>query len=394
MRIWLDVTLLLTSSRANGIVRTESECAKHFLNFKDIRFCNFDESNGYYINVDRTLVEERVLCVKQGEKSSTSKPVFELAETHRSLSRFKAGDVYISMGLDWGQKSLQCLYQWKQDIGLKIILCCYDILPIQSPHFFVTDIAPRFAKYFTDVAWCADKILCISDYSRRSLLQFLQEVEAPIPELSVVRLGSDVSDPIQPASASIVNILRKRYVLFVSTIERRKNHEILYRAYTRLIDSGAINIPLLVFVGMPGWGVNDLLADFQFDPRIQSYIRMLNHISDNDLAYLYRHAEFTVYPSLSEGWGLPVAESLAHGKFCLASNKASIPEVGGDLIDYIDPWDIRAWTEKLKRYFDHPELVAEKEAKIRLKYHATTWNETSTFILEEAKKLSTKRFLL
>jgi glycosyltransferase involved in cell wall biosynthesis len=386
MRIWLDVSLVLSWSRATGIVRTESQCAKHFLNFKDVHFCNFDESKGHYINVDRRLVEESLLRIKGGE-ALPSKPVFELAETHSALSRFNAADIYISMGLDWGQKSLHRLYQLKQDIGLKIILCCYDIIPIQSPHFFVMDIAPRFAKYFTDVAWCADKILCISDYSRRSLLQFLQEVGAPIPELSVVRLGSEVCDPMRPASASIINILRKRYVLFVSTIERRKNHETLYRAYTRLIDSGATNIPLLVFVGMPGWGVNDLLIDLQFDPRVQPYIRILNHIADNDLAYLYRHAEFTLYPSLSEGWGLPVAESLAYGKFCLASNTASIPEVGGDLIDYLDPWDIRAWTDNLKRYFDHPEMVAEKETKIRLKYHATTWNETSAFILAEAKKL-------
>jgi glycosyltransferase involved in cell wall biosynthesis len=389
MRIWLDVTTLLSWNRAAvGIVRVESECAKYFLNFHDICFCNFNQNYGYYTNVDRTLVEKALLRVKQGGNASQSKPVFLLAESHGVLFPFKAGDIYISMGLDWDQKNLKYLYQLKQDIGFKILLFCYDIIPIHSPHLCVGDVAPIFAKYFTDVAWCADKILCISDYSRRSLSQFLQEVGAPIPDLSVVRLGSEVSEPVQPASASIIDILRKRYILFVSTIERRKNHETLYRAYTQLIDAGISKIPLLVFVGMPGWGVNDLLADLQFDPRIQPYIRILNHISDNDLAYLYRHAEFTVFPSLYEGWGLPVAESLAHGKFCLASNTASIPEVGGDLIDYLDPWDIPAWTEQLKYYFDHPEIVAEKEAKIRLQYRTTTWSETSAFILAEAKKLS------
>jgi glycosyltransferase involved in cell wall biosynthesis len=302
---------------------------------------------------------------------------------------FKTADVYVSMGLDWDQKNLEYLYQLKQDCELRVVLFCYDIIPVRLPHLCAGDVAPGFAKYFTNAAWCADKILCISDWSRRDLEQFLREVGAPIPDLSVVHLGSEVPQgPGQLPSAEIADILQRRYVLFVSTIERRKNHETLYRAYSRLINGGATDLPLLVFVGMSGWGVNDLLSDLRLDPRIQPYIRMLNQVSDSDLSLLYEHCEFTVFPALYEGWGLPVAESLAYGKFCLASNAASIPEVGGNLIEYLDPWDIPAWTERLGRYFSHPEAVAEKEVKIRLEYRPNSWDETGAFVLAAAKQLA------
>lgn len=471
MSIWLDVTTILSWNRpALGVVRVETECARHFLNSmqSDIRFCQYNHSGSRYVDIDRKYVEGALARIGQGGDQQPSavpgavdpavpvlsremrlkrrlvsmmhclprkarEAAFRFASSRREVffsglrayremkfafrtlispnvsssltdsvvpnlvpnpdtqaPIFEAGDVYVSMGLDWDQKNLEYLYQLKQDIGFGVVLFCYDIIPIKFPHLCVGDVAPGFAQYFTNVAWCADTILCISDCSLRDLSQFLQEVGAPVPELSVVRLGSEVSrEPGQLPSASVADILRRRYLLFVSTIERRKNHETIYRAYTRLIDAGVTDIPLLVFVGMPGWGVSDLLADLRFDPRIQPYIRILGQVSDGDLSLLYRHTEFTVFPSLYEGWGLPVAESLAYGKFCLASNAASIPEVGGNLIEYLDPWDVPEWTERLRRYFDHPEAVAEKEAIIRLEYRAPGWDETGAFVLAAAKQLAT-----
>ena len=115
---------------------------------------------------------------------------------------------------------------------------------------------------------------------------------------------------------------------------------------------------------MPGWGVDGLLSDLRLDFRIKPYVKILNHVSDGDLALLYQYAEFTVFPSLYEGWGLPIAESLAFGKFCLASNAASIPEVGGALVEYLDPWDLPAWAERLKWYFDSPRRGCRKESTL------------------------------
>lgn len=307
------------------------------------------------------------------------------AAVERPAVPFAPGDVYLSMGLDWDQKDLAYLYAQKRALGFKVLLFCYDVIPVKLPHLCVGDVAASFAHYFANVAWCADEILCISECTRSDLRLLLAELGTPQPPLSVIKLGC-----LLPALAAdlvsrdVAEVLGRPYILFVSTIERRKNHETLYRAYTRLLDQGEKDLPLLVFVGMPGWGVQDLMADLSFDHRTRDLIKVLNHVADADLAMLYRQALFTVFPSLYEGWGLPVAESLAAGKFCLASRAASIPEVGGDLIEYVDPWDVPAWAERLHFYISRPDAVAERESRIREVYRPTSWPACAEDILQRA----------
>ena len=101
-------------------------------------------------------------------------------------------------------------------------------------------------------------------------------------------------------------------------------------------------------------------------PVHQRSYRALGHANDAELRALYENCEFFVYPSLYEGWGLPVAEALAFGKFVLASDRGSIPEVGGDLVEYIDPWNASAWAEAIsdistiRRSFKAGQSVFEK----------------------------------
>ena len=103
--------------------------------------------------------------------------------------------------------------------------------------------------------------------------------------------------PVQAAT-------KQPFILFVSTIERRKNHEVLYRAYHLLARQGTIeSLPKLVFVGMPGWGVGDLLKEIELDPLTRGMIIQLHHVSDGELSYLYKKALFCVFPSLYEGVG-------------------------------------------------------------------------------------------
>jgi len=262
---------------------------------------------------------------------------------------------------------------------------------VKFPHLVVARVAAAFPRYLGDAAQCADEILCNSECSGRDLRDFLESEGLPAPALSVVRLGCEIAaESAAPPSDSVAEVLESRYVLFVSTIERRKNHETLYRAYTRLADESEVDLPLLVFVGWIGWGVTELMSDLRADPRARRYVRVLSRVSDSDLARLYQNAYFTVYPSLYEGWGLPVAESLAYGKFCLASDAGSIPEVGGDLVEYVDPWDIPRWAQRLSWYFSHPEEVEKRAAAIRSSYRPSGWRETGAAVLSAADALAAR----
>jgi glycosyltransferase involved in cell wall biosynthesis len=308
------------------------------------------------------------------------------------LFELPRGSTYISLGLDWNYKDMAQLYRIKKAQDLKMLLFCYDIIPIRLPHLCVADVSRQFAHYFVDLAWCADLILCISKSSQRDLTDFLTTMSVPQPHTEVIRLGADIL-PGQGQAGQVSDLITDHtnapYILFVSTIERRKNHEILYRAYTRLAEEG-LALPQLIFVGMPGWGVGELHADLALDPRTQGRIVVLNHVNDVELAHLYQNASFTVYPSLYEGWGLPVAESLAYGKFCLCANTSSLPEVGEQWVEYLDPWDLPAWVERLRHFITHPQDIAQRNAAISAGYNPHPWRQTAAEIYRQAIALANR----
>lgn len=389
MNIWLDVTTTLTWRRpALGIIRVEAETLRYFLaaSSEKIRFCRFDQETRKYAEVPPSMAAAALARLDAGGRETpflVSPPDGKEAE-----QAFHAGDIYISLGLDWDQKDLPYLYLLKKKVDLKVILFCYDIIPILLPECCVPGVPEKFPEYFADVAWCSDSILSISECSRKDLRKYLESIGAPIPMLSVIRLGGDLPATItRPPSPEIAGIIKKKYILFVSTIEARKNHTTLYQSYRKLLQSGDSDIPHLIFVGMPGWGVDNLMTNLQKDHETRPYIHCLHHVSDSDLMHLYKNCLFTVYPSRYEGWGLPVAESLAYGKFCLASDAAAIPEIGGDLIEYLPPQNEELWAERLAWYFRNPEAINKRQKAIQQSYRISTWQETGAMILNAALAL-------
>ena len=297
---------------------------------------------------------------------------------------FSRGDRFVSMGLDWDMLDIPLLYRLKTATGMHVTLMCYDIIPVLFPQYVVQPPA-RFGSYLTELAWCADHVTCISECTQRDFRRFIEKMGGRLPQTSVIHLGSTIAAPApapdaegQPAQLSpqVEALADRPFVLFVSTIERRKNHELLYRCWVRLKEQG-VDVPRLVFVGMPGWGVSDLLNDIRLDPNLQGDIVMLNHVSDQELAWLYRHCMFTVYPSLYEGWGLPVVESLAWGRYCLCSNAASIPEAGGPWCDYLDPWDLPAWVAHLRVLVTDPASLAQRHDAIACGFVPVSWSQTA-----------------
>jgi glycosyltransferase involved in cell wall biosynthesis len=195
----------------------------------------------------------------------------------------------------------------------------------------------------------------------------------PLPRVEVVELGSGLSDRPLDADEKVIGFPRP-FVLFVSTIEVRKNHRLLVRVWRRLLERhGADAIPTLIFAGQIGWLVDDLMADLAASGYLGGKIVLMPGLSEAELRQAYRSCLFTVFPSLCEGWGLPVAESLVQGKFCVASNCTSIPEVGGDLIDYFDPTDDDDALAKIERVLLDPAYLAAREARLRAQYRPRTW---------------------
>jgi glycosyltransferase involved in cell wall biosynthesis len=141
-------------------------------------------------------------------------------------------------------------------------------------------------------------------------------------------------------------------------------------------------VPKLALVGRPGWLINDLLAQLHADPVTKGHLVLSRDACDEELIWLYRHCLFTVYPSFYEGWGLPVAESLSFGKYCLASQAASMPEIGGELCDYHDPLDLEGFLRLVERPLFDPAFLSQREQRVRERYRPTTWRDCAARVLE------------
>ena len=174
------------------------------------------------------------------------------------------------------------------------------------------------------------------------------------------------------------------YVLFVSTVEARKNHLLAFRAWRRMVEEmGAERVPTLVFAGRVGWLVADLMQQLANCGWLGGKVVMVADPTDAELGALYRGCRFTLFPSLYEGWGLPVSESLSFGKVCVASNRTSVPEAGGRCCLYLDPEDITGATEVIRRACTDDALIAAMEARIRDEFTPTPWRRTAEVLAAE-----------
>ena len=104
---------------------------------------------------------------------------------------------------------------------------------------------------------------------------------------------------------------------------------------------------------------------------------------------MYERCLFTVYPSLYEGWGLPIAESLKNGKFVLASSSSSIPEVGGSYVEYLDPWDAAEWASRILFYATNREELGSRESDIAKGFAPFAWQDTVATVWSEVDLLLT-----
>jgi glycosyltransferase involved in cell wall biosynthesis len=219
-----------------------------------------------------------------------------------------------------------------------------------------------------------DLIFSISENTKRDVTDWLRQNKLKVPPITVVRLGDDFSR-VNPQKPSVE--IPKEYILCVGTVEARKNHTLLYYAYKLAIQKGIV-MPHIIIVGRVGWLSNDIYELISSDPQVKDKFIFLHGISDNELNWLYKNSLFSVYPSFYEGWGLPIAESIAHGTPVIASNTSSMPEIAGELIDYFSPTStdecLGAMVKLLK-----PENRRDAQERIQ-KYKPASWDQSYDII--------------
>ena len=228
----------------------------------------------------------------------------------------------------------------------------------------------------------ADHVLVNSEATKRDLLRVGAELGRGLDpaDVAVIRLDADFRTPglapLPDRALETWGLAGEPFVVLVSTVEGRKGHAAAFDAWAALIARhGAGAVPRLVCVGKRGWLSGPAYRRLEDDPVLAGRVSMLEAVADAELALLYRACLFTLYPSLYEGWGLPITEALCYGKPVIASDTSSLPEAGGEFAVYVEPGSVPALTVAAERMiFDVPYRDGTA-ARIRAGFRPRRWSD-------------------
>jgi len=365
-----------------GIVRVERELAKFIFAYKNIDYAIWDDEALILRKLERWQVRN-ILSEKWCDNNKN-----QLSYQSSSLHAFDLSnmDVFISVGLDWDNSQIYKIYNHLVMYGSQLVATCYDLVPIIYPEFTVRrDFYQLFKKHLIDIAHTATVVWVSSDSIRSSLIDFWISagVDAHLPEVCIVPLASLVFSEIPQLSNNDTNTLqhtlsRGDYVLYVSSLEARKNHRLLVNVWRELHRQRGSLCPRLVFVGMRGWGTDDLLSQIgRMKVFKEDKITWLEGVSDALLYHLYTNCLFTVFPSTYEGWGLAATESLSHGKICVVANNSALPEATQGLMPQYHPYDYMGWSAEIARLVDDHLYRLTLEESIVENYVNRSWADFS-----------------
>jgi glycosyltransferase involved in cell wall biosynthesis len=297
------------------------------------------------------------------------------------------GNTIILLGAFWGLGNSVRDFIPSKRAGVRIGAYVYDIIPVTHPEFCDEALVTDFSMAICELCAAADFILTISDATQIALRDFIAKNGGRAIPMMTVPLAHHLtraSDETVDWPAKLRAVKGKRYVAYVSTIEGRKNHIYVVNVWRRLIADG-VDVPDLVFVGRHGWKIDALVDVLAATGNLDGRIHIAHNLSDGELNAVYANCEFSVFTSFVEGWGLPIGESLFHGRPCIASNTSSIPEVGGDLVDYVDPFNLTEGTEIFRRMITDKAYRQQRTEDIRTKFVARTWNDVGADFLDKVK---------
>jgi glycosyltransferase involved in cell wall biosynthesis len=266
--------------------------------------------------------------------------------------------------------------------GLKrarVVYSLYDLSFLEHPEWTTEqNRCVCFEGIFTASIY-ADFIIAISRYSRDRFLEFFPHYSRE--RIRVVCLGSRFfsGQDVERQSKILKELKPGQFWLAVGTLEPRKNLRRLLKAFALFQGQTTVRYPL-VLAGGKGW-LEDDLGEFIHRLGLSDNVRILGYVSDKELSWLYSNCFSFVYPSLYEGFGLPVLEAMGLGAAVVTSNTTSLPEVAGDAAHYVNPLDeidIAEAFGKLERDTDYREMFKRKAV---IQAERFSWEKSASEIL-------------
>jgi glycosyltransferase involved in cell wall biosynthesis len=260
------------------------------------------------------------------------------------------------------------------------LLTVHDLSFLHFPQTF----PPRLVSYLNSVVpWSvsrASHILADSLSTKKDLQE-----QWSVPDEKITVLYSGVSNDYVPVTnTGVLKDVRRiygledtPYILSVGTVQPRKNYQMLIRAFVSVAEQFPHN---LVIAGGKGWLDDDMMAEAQRHG-IAHRVKFLGFVADQHLPALYSDASLFAFPTLYEGFGLPVLEAMACGVPAIISNSSSLPEVGGEAAMMLSPDSPAAWSEGIRTVLADPQRASDMIDKGFIQAGRFTWHKAAQDLL-------------
>jgi glycosyltransferase involved in cell wall biosynthesis len=270
------------------------------------------------------------------------------------------------------------------------VITIHDLNFLYYPQF-LTDESYRY--YNDQIEWAVEQahhILVDSYATKTDLVKLLQ---TPAEKVSVVHLAADSA--FRPLPEEKSRQVASRYdlntdfLLFLGTLEPRKNVPGLLRAYRMMLNNSGVTPPPLVLIGGKGWLYDDIF-EYVETLSLGDHLRFLHQVPDEDLPGLYNAASVLTTPSFYEGFGLPALEAMACGTPVVVADRASLPEVVGEaglLVNPDDPHDI---AQALTRALTDESLRAEMRERGLSRARRFSWTRAAQKTLDVYQELTSE----
>lgn len=255
------------------------------------------------------------------------------------------------------------------DFPGKKIITIYDLTPVIYPKWHKLNSVIIHRKIFPRILKKADRIIAISKATAVDIKKYCPD-HAPI---NVVYCG------VKKLNESIERKKEFPFILFVSTIEPRKNIVRLIDAYEKIRKNG--HMEKLVMIGRKGWKCGEIMRRIK-NSSFKDDIIMLGYRNEEEISWYYKNASLFVYPSLYEGFGLPILEAMKNGCPVVASNVSSIPEVVGNAGLLFNPMNSGDIYEKMSRVLLDESIANSYSEKGLIRTELFNWENCAKKISE------------
>ena len=349
-----------------------------------------DRGRGVFVQLSHS---EHHLLIHRGARAGSDASRDELAAAatgalNRAATatpvKINQGDVLLFLGALWINDALMLAARDAHAQGATLVDLLYDLTPVlHTGH--TAAVNKLFERYLNLICQTASRVPAISYSSRRDFETYAQAHGYEVVPGAATGLPCGLTPQSFDKEHTNTKPWPRPYVLFVGTVESRKNHILGFNAWRELIEThGADNVPDLVCVGRLGWHATEFLTQYVTSHGLDGKVSVLStSVSDAELADFYAGAEFTIYPSNYEGWGLPVSESIAFGKVPVVADNSSLREAGRDLAIYFETDNQQAFIHALDAVLNK-ENRAQLEARIASDTTpAITWAKVADVINQE-----------